>query len=292
MLNNLKIGPRLILGFSIVLALLIGIAIFSINALIDMNAEVDNMVEDKYPKTVLATDLVRAMNQVAQINRNLLIITDPAELLKQEARQNEQRKTITETIDKLDEMIASPEGKKLMAKIQEARTGYVAVLDKYKGMIQRNERDAATKLLYGEFRPATDAYMGAIRGLIDFQDELMTQAGKDAEAAYVSTRNILLILTVIAILAAIGITLFIVRSITRPLAQTVDAANKMAAGDLNFSLQSTAKDEVGEVLRAVASVQASIKALVADANLLLKASCRPGPMPASIRATTRRSWPG
>jgi hypothetical protein len=47
--------------------------------------------------------------------------------------------------------------------------------------VQRNERDAALKLFYGDMRPVTDAYTNAIRDLITFQDELMKKVGKDAD---------------------------------------------------------------------------------------------------------------
>lgn len=61
MFNNLKIGPRLNLGFAVVLILLVIIAVTGTSALKSLNDEIDNMVHDKYPKAVWATDLIRAL---------------------------------------------------------------------------------------------------------------------------------------------------------------------------------------------------------------------------------------
>ena len=163
MLNNLKIGVRLISGFAIVLVLMGVLGVISVTRLASLNTEVDDLVNDKYPKTIDAIDIVRAMNQVAQINRNFLLITDPAEIQKQIARQNEQRKVISENMDNLEKKVTSEEGKKLLAKMKETRAAYVVVLEKFVGMVQRNERDAALKTLYGEMRPVTDAYTNAMR---------------------------------------------------------------------------------------------------------------------------------
>ena len=138
MFSNLKIGVRLITGFIIVLILMCVVAALSITRLSDLNDEVDNLVNDKYPKTIDAIDIVRAMNQVAQINRNLLLINDPAEIQKQLTRQTEQRKIITDNIHSLEKKITSDEGKKMLAKMLETRTAFVATLDKYLGMVQSN----------------------------------------------------------------------------------------------------------------------------------------------------------
>ena len=270
MFNNLKIGPRLNLGFAVVLILLVIIAVTGTSALKSLNDEIDNMVHDKYPKAVWATDLIRALNMVAQINRNLMIITDPVEVEKQLARQNEQRKIITERINKLDETITSADGKKRLAKIQEARAAYVSTLDRFLGMVRNNERDAAIKLLYGDFRPISDNYLNAVRELIEFQDALMEKAGTDAESAYENARNLLITLTVIAILLAVGIATVITRSITRPVGQVVDASGKMAEGDFNFKLDIASKDEMGTLANAVRAIQTNVQLLIAEMNNMSK----------------------
>ncbi len=270
MFNNLKIGPRLNLGFAVVLILLVIIAVTGTSALKGLNDEIDNMVHDKYPKAVWATDLIRALNMVAQINRNLMIITDPVEVEKQLARQNEQRKIITERINKLDETITSADGKKRLAKIQEARAAYVSTLDRFLGMVRNNERDAAIKLLYGDFRPISDNYLNAVRELIEFQDALMEKAGNDAESAYENARNLLITLTVIAILLAVGIATVITRSITRPVGQVVDASGKMAEGDFNFKLDIASKDEMGTLANAVRAIQTNVQLLIAEMNNMSK----------------------
>jgi len=66
--------------------------------------------------------------------------------------------------------------------------------------------------------------------------------------------------------------LAVVRSITRPISDVVVAAKKMAAGNFNFELKSSSKDEVGEVVRAVVDVQTAIQIMIADAKMLSKAA--------------------
>jgi methyl-accepting chemotaxis protein len=96
MFANMKLAVRLGLGFAATLLLLVIISVVSYSRLNSLNNEIENLVNDKYPKTIDAIDVIRAMNQVAQLNRNLLLVTDPAELQSQHARIAEQRKIITE----------------------------------------------------------------------------------------------------------------------------------------------------------------------------------------------------
>jgi methyl-accepting chemotaxis protein len=264
MLNNLKIGVRLIAGFAIVLILLAVVSVLSVTRLSDLNTEVNDLVTDKYPKTIDAIDIVRAMNGVAQINRNLLLITDPAETQKQMARMTEQRKIISDNIASLEKTITSDEGKKLLAKMNETRAAYVSTLEKYTGMVQRGERDNAMKLLYGDFRPVTDAYMGAIRALIEFQDKLMKKAGKDAAETYASARLLVIVLSIAALVLGLGIALFITRSITKPVNEALAVTQRMADGDLTVRIEDVSKDEIGQMLSAQQNLIAKLNQIIGE----------------------------
>jgi len=272
MFANMKIGVRLAIGFAVTLLLLAVIAVISVTRLAALNTEIENIVNDKYPKAIQAIDVVRAMNQVAQINRNLLLVTDPAEVQKQLARQTEQRKIISDNVDKLDKSITSDEGKKLLESMKDSRALYVAALDKYLGMVQRNDRESALGLLYGEMRPVNEAYLGSIRKLIDFQDDLMVKAGKDADALADASETMLITLAIVAAVLAILIGWIITRSITSPTNKMVAAADKMAAGDFNIKIDVNSKDELGMLARSFSTMQTAVQAMMADAAMLSKAA--------------------
>ena len=272
MFANMKIGVRLAIGFAVTLLLLVAISVISVTRISAMNSEIDNVVSDKYPKAIQAIDLIRAMNMVAQINRNLLLINDQVEVQSQLARLTEQRKIISETVEELDSTVTSEEGKKLLATMKGARADYVLSLDKYLGLVQRNDRDGALALLYGEMRPVTDTYQNSIRKLIDFQDELMIKAGKDAEAMADSSQTMLLTLAVVAAILAILIGWIITRSITNPTNKMVAAADKMATGDFNIKIDVDSKDELGMLAKSFSTMQAAVQAMMTDAAMLSKAA--------------------
>ncbi|MCF8169293.1 MAG: MCP four helix bundle domain-containing protein, partial [Rhodoferax sp.] len=272
MLNNLKIGVRLGVGFAITLLLLITIAVVSYMRLGALNTEIENLVNDKYPKTIDAIDVIRAMNQVAIINRNLLLNSDPTEVQNQFNAQTEQRKIITDNIKRLEDTIKSEAGKKVLGVMISERKEYTSDLEKFIALIQAKDRDSAQKLLTGPMVKSTQEYLGSIRKLIDFQDELMKKAGKDADDLVLATERLIIILGSIAAVLTALFGWFITRSITGPTAKMVDGANKMAAGDFNFKLDIDSKDEIGQLASAVGSMQAAVQAMIADAAMLAQAA--------------------
>ncbi|HEX5363301.1 MAG TPA: MCP four helix bundle domain-containing protein, partial [Gallionella sp.] len=192
MFKNMKIGARLGLGFGLVLVLLSMIAFVGITRLGGLNNDVDNMANDKYPKTVLANNLIDAMNTVARVNRNTLLTDDPAELDKQRAIRDEARKQIGEIMQKLEDTVKSEAGIKKVEAIKEARTAYVTVLDKFIETNKSGDRKGAIAMLFGEFSPVTAAYLKSINDLIDFQDELMKKSGEEANQSYLEARNMMI----------------------------------------------------------------------------------------------------
>ena len=72
-------------------------------------------------------------------------------------------------------------------------------------------------------------------------------------------------LTALVVFAAGGLLAWLlVRSITAPLQQAVDTANAIAAGDLTRELQTSRKDELGQMLRALNDMSARLRGVVSE----------------------------
>jgi methyl-accepting chemotaxis protein len=112
--------------------------------------------------------------------------------------------------------------------------------------------------------PAQLEYMSSIESLIDYQEQLMRTSGHDAIQSYVNARNIILTMAGAAFLFAFFAAFTVTRSITTPLKQAVDAANRLAVGDLSAKIESTTQDETGELLRAMQSVMEALSLVIVE----------------------------
>ena len=271
MFKNLKIGIRLGIGFAATLTFLIIIATVSYLRVGSLNDEIEQLVYDRFPKTVQANDLIDSINNIARQLRNAYIFSGIEQQKALEAIAPE-RKKITENLDKLDKSIKSEKGKDLLKKIHNARTLYVISQDKFIELLKVDKKAEIVVLMQGDLRKSQSDYMDSIDALIQFQTDLMDKAGKSADELAASTERLIAIISAIAVLLTLLFAWIITRGITGPVNSVVDAAKKMAAGDFNFKLESMARDEVGEVARAVASVQQAVQAMTADATMLSKAA--------------------
>ena len=271
MFNNLKIGVRLGIGFAVTLVFLIVIASVSYVRVSALNDDIERLVNDQFPKTVQANAVIDSINTIARQLRNAYIYTG-AEQQKSIDAIAPERKTITENIEKLEQSIKSEQGKEPLKKVVNARAHYVAAQDKFFELLKADKKSEIVALMQGDLRTAQTEYIASVNTLIDFQSDLVVKTGKSADELASATQQMIAILGVLAVLLTAAFAWFITRGITGPVNTVVDAAKKMAIGDFNFKLDNDTKDEVGEVVRAVASVQHSVQAMTADAAMLSKAA--------------------
>ncbi|ANQ83494.1 putative methyl-accepting chemotaxis protein [Azoarcus olearius] len=271
-MKNLKIGIRLGLGFGVTVLLLIVIAGIAMLRLGALDQAIRQVVDDAYPKTVIANRIIDNVNISAIALRNAALVKNPEAVNAEFERIAEARRNTAADFATLDRIIVLPEGKRLLQKVLESRATTGAEQDKYMALLKAGQRDQAVDMLITSVRSTQAAYIANVNEMIDFQAKRMTDFGQDASALANSTETLIGALAVAAVLLALGFAVFVTRSITRPIDEVLGAARKMAAGDFKFVLESTARDEVGEVVRAVASVQASVRTMIDDAAVLATAA--------------------
>ncbi len=265
MFSNMKIGMRLALGFGLVLVLLAVIAFLGISRLAALSESLDDVVRDKYPKTVLTNDVADNINAIGIAVRNGIINIDNKERVKQEMDLiGESRKRNKESIDKLEAMIQSEQGKALMQKLQDVRAANTTGQDAVMKLINEGNKQDAITFLTGSYRGEQKAYLDAINALTNFQGELMDKAGKDAAEAYQSARTLMLVLALAAILFAIGVAFWVTRSITGPVNQALGVANQLAEGDLNAKIVVTSTDETGQLLSAMQAMVGKLSQIITE----------------------------
>jgi len=270
-ISNMKIGVRLGMGFAVTLALLIVIAVFGSTRISALAEDVELLTSDRFPKTVQANDMVRAINVIARNLRNAALFNG-AEQQKALDAIAPQRKIITDNLEKLDKTVRSDKGKEILKKIKDARTAYVVDQDKFLELLKAEKKADYVALMQGGLRTTQANYIGAVDELIKFQVNIMDKAGKDAGETAANALRLLIILAVVAGVLASAFGWLITRSITAPTRKLVEGADKMAIGDFNFRLDINSKDEVGALANSVRSMQVAVQAMIADASMLAKAA--------------------
>jgi len=262
-IKNMKLGLRLGVGFGIVLILMLTLGAISYQRLGDLNAEIKDMTNVSFPKTVQANNVIDSINAIARHLRNGFIYSG-AEQQKSIDSIAPERKKINENLEKLDKSITSVKGREMLKKVSEARAAYVVDQDKFLELLKVDKKPEIIALMQGGLRKSQTEYIKSVNDMVDFQTDLMTEDGKAAGVQAEGAQRMMLILSAVAALLTVFFAWFITRSITVPLNLAVQVAQKVAAGDLTSHIEVMSKDETGALTLALKEMNDSLKKIVGE----------------------------
>ncbi|HKR38301.1 MAG TPA: methyl-accepting chemotaxis protein [Paraburkholderia sp.] len=265
--KNVKIGMRLGASFGLVLMLMAMLIVVGLNQMTNIREINDDIIHKRWVKS----DAVQTVNLMTRANARRtmeLFITsdrDKTAFIYQEIAAN--RKTIDEALGTLDRLVASPEGRTMLAQIRESRAAYVASFGKVAQLLTDNRRDEAASAMSSETLPLLDALQEHVSALVDLQKTKVEEAGAQAEREIEAARNWMVGLGVAALVIGIGLAYAITRSITGPLRDAVQIAQTVAAGDLTSRILVQSDDETGQLLQSLKDMNERLKQIVGEVRL-------------------------
>ena len=264
MFKNMKIGLRLGLGFGLVGILLLIIAALAISRLSQQNDTLNLVVNDRYMKMGMVTDIKGETTAIAIALRNMMLTDSNDDMKKQEGKILESKNKIAEGVEKLQKIIVLPKGKEMLQQALDARTKYVDAYKVLINIINEGKKDEARVYLTNVLRPILGAYQASLNKLYDIQNELVVAAVKEAAESYNMARNVMLALVGIALMLAAGIAFWVTRSITGPLNIALNVSNQLAEGNLTANIEVTSKDETGQLLAAMQNMVNKLSQVVTE----------------------------
>jgi len=235
-MDKLKVSTRLSLGFGILILLML---IMGATALVKVSAvhqAFKLVVDDRVPKVAEINDIKGDVNQIARSMRNMVILSDAAEIKKELAKVEAAREANAQRLDRLRVRITTEQGKAELSKVADARARYAPLQGKFVGLVAEGKTEDAKTMLVSEVRTAQQAYFAALDGFLKFQSELMKQSADAADAQVASMTVAIWVIGVIALVMGVLTATWIVRSLSRQLGgepgAAADLARAVAQGDL------------------------------------------------------------
>ena len=272
MFKSMRIGLRMGLGFGVVIVLMIAMGLFAMNRLGAMDQGTNKLVNDRWPKTVVSNEIVKALDD-AVISVSTAILQDDAGEVKKELQYTAHlRADTTKKIEELTRTIKSEEGKAALKAVVDSRTAYGGALDEVTRLIESGEKNQAKAIVLGRLRPLGVDYSNAVGNLVNLVGKMVEQAGKEAEESFHLARTLIIVVLGGSIALALFIVFFVTRSITKPLSEAVAINNKLAEGDLSVTVNVDRSDEVGQLLAAMKNMVDKLKEIMGDINMLSDAA--------------------
>jgi methyl-accepting chemotaxis protein len=122
--------------------------------------------------------------------------------------------------------------------------------------------------------PLGNAALERADDLKTLQIDVAKEEFEKAEKAYGASRLIAIVAILLGIVLAALFGFFLVRNLSRSLAQAGDVASKIAAGDLSSQIKVENNDEVGALLHSMEAMQVSLRGIVSEIKDIVAAANR------------------
>lgn len=188
MLNNIKIGTRLVIGFASLLVLLALISFFSLINMASMNEETEKVTVRYYPQTVMANTILDNVNLAARTIRNIILLDDPEAIQREEERLQQSADAINEAFAQLEERTVSVEGKQALAAVLEARKVYRADQAEVIRMIEAGQKQEAVNFMMTKLRESQGEYFDKVEVMVGHVSKRVETSAAAAKSAYESSR--------------------------------------------------------------------------------------------------------
>lgn len=260
-MKNLKIRTKLLVTFMLVILLFIGTVAIAIAGLQANASKYSEFYNVEYKVT----------NNIMSMRRGLQIIVKNLSFITIDSQHNQ---------DELETELAALEENAMW--LHENFTGNTELLEAFENSIteamtmqqeilKAAETDSlqAQAMLLNEYQPL-------VQEAVDTLIKISAEEEKKAEENYLSTVKMqeLLVAAQIGMAAAalvitILLSTYLTRSITKPLRQLEDAAEKIVNGDFDINVTYESKDEMGSLTKSFKNMTFILESVISDASRLL-----------------------
>jgi methyl-accepting chemotaxis protein len=276
MFQNMKVATRLGMGFGTVVVLLLVLSVVSVSRLAMLNDGTKLIMEDRYPKVVLSNEVIRLALDNGRQLRSMLLSTSDEEHEKFKRIVEGNHPKAVEDLAKLEKLIDTEKGKEILKTVKDAQ----AILNpKYEEIyaLAKSDPKKAVEFLKSDFAAANNVYTDALDTLGKWQTDLMDKTAEEANETYLDTRRLVLILSFMAVAAAIAIAGWITLNLLRLLggepSYAADLMKKISDGDLTIDVV-TKNGDNASMLYAVKEMVAKLKQVIEGQRKVVEAANR------------------
>ena len=259
---DLKIARKLILSFSLVLLLSLLLGGSTIVAMGRMNAAASELSVQWLPSMRHILAMKSAVNTQRRYEMEQLLTSDPERATKFDALVERMVKKVDRLQGKYKETVISDEARQDYARMVDLRAAYAVERANMVELSRSGNKEQAIKVAEGKAFEIMAQLADVMDKIADRTEAMGRAAGAAAEAQYQQARNITLGLLAADIVIGMLLALLVARLIARPLQHAVEVARQVAAGDLTADIRNDTQDETGQLMQALAHMNANLQRLV------------------------------
>ena len=265
--KNLRLAVKLGLSFSAVVLLALIMGLFSLMQLGELRRESDDVTGNWLPSVRLTSSLNTHTSDFRIAAMQHVLSTDDANMGRIEGVMAK----LAEEMHKEDQayaaLISSPQERQMWDRFKQEWAGYMKEHEKMLKLSRANQNEEANRLLQGESQQRFDQASAELMKLVELNTKGADEAALDIASTHASAlRSIIGALLAVLVVSAL-LVWRLTGMITPPLQQAVDAAERVAAGDLTSRIEVNSQDETGQLLNALDKMNQGLVQIVSQVRL-------------------------
>jgi len=264
-MRNLRIGSKLTVSFGAVVLLLIGVAVFAILSLSEMNALTTKIVDDRVPKLVMADQINTATADLRIAEAEHVLAHDPAGITSAEATMRDRKALIEKNYAYLDPKVKQPATRAALDNFRKEYDAYISEEQQLLALSRANQTDQATALLKGSMATHFKELSQAAGDFAEGEINLARESHDDAATTFSKAKLILGTTATIAFAGTMFVLFLLIRIIARPLVGMTRAMGELAGGNMQVDVPvDPRKDEIGDLAKVMATFRDQLRAAEAS----------------------------
>ncbi|MGF7000955.1 methyl-accepting chemotaxis protein [Paraburkholderia sp. GAS32] len=245
-LKNLKVVTQLVLGFSVVIVLLVGLGAFSLFELSGENAHVAELRDNWLPSVRSSLQMQAGLREIRLNEYRAAGSATPAEAQKAEPLIEAGLANYRHADAEYQKLMTEPEEKTAYADIQTLMPQYLDLDQQVRALAKAGKQADAMGLMTGQSATIRGAIEKDIKTIVDVNVAGAAREGEAADRAYSRAIALVTGLIVAAAVVALGVALIIARGLVKQLGgEPRDAAalaSDIADGNLRVAVRLKAAD--------------------------------------------------
>ncbi|MCF7203463.1 methyl-accepting chemotaxis protein [Pseudomonas sp. JM10B5a] len=259
-IRRMNVSRRSALGFGLIGLIVLLLGLFALRQMTLIRSEAGEVSEQWLPSITALGEL----NQHTMRLRihTLRLLLDRSRIEQNRAAVEQFRSGLRPLEEAYGRTIFMAEEKAIFERYLAARERFEQVVKEIQRLEGDGQVEQAIELVGTQLNVVATAMSDEIRALVRFNDERSRESAESAAAIFDSARLWMAVTVIAAGLLTWLLAWVFTRSIVQPLAEAVEVAESVAAGDLRRPIETLGNDEPARLLAALKRMQGSLRETV------------------------------
>ena len=265
-LARLRVGPRLQLGFGIVLALMLFMLLVGLSRMAIIQANLEEIVQNDYAQITQLNKMRDAVRFRGIALRDVVLQEDFSFKREESKRMRVAREAYQKADAALAKLVVDADNLSILTSIRQSEAKSAEQITLVMDASLSEDNATAQALIRDQVRNQQQELIDKLDAMLLKLEKHSLSMSEQARSSYESARILMLILGLLALVAGVLVALMLTRSLTGRLDGAVQLAHRITNGDLSGHVTDNGADEVAQLLRSLDQMNLALSGIIGQAS--------------------------